>query len=120
MKETQLTIYGARDTKTGKLVSDITNPRKKFWQRESAAREAIHYATSGRYPKYNSLELVTFELVEVKNKHGGNVVDVVRCKDCFYSYLNSPSQKYTCNRHYPPRAVEENDFCSYAKMKGSE
>ena len=24
-------IYGARDIATGKLVSDITNPRRKYW-----------------------------------------------------------------------------------------
>lgn len=68
MKETELFLYAARDTSTGKLVSDITNPRKKFWQRKAAAREAICYATSGRFKKYNSLELVTFKLVEVKDE----------------------------------------------------
>lgn len=32
-------LYSARDTSTGKLVSDITNPGKKYWQRKEAAEE---------------------------------------------------------------------------------
>ena len=63
----QMLLYAARDPKTGKLVSDITNPRKKFWQKKEAAAEAICNATSGRYRRYESLELVTFKLVEVKD-----------------------------------------------------
>ena len=63
--EKEMLLYAARDPKTGKFVSDITNPRKKFWQRKEAAAEAICNATSGRYKRYDSLELVTFKLVEV-------------------------------------------------------
>lgn len=61
-------IYAARDTSTGKLVSDITNPKKKFWQRKHACKEAIDKATIGRFKRYNSLELVTFKLVEVEDE----------------------------------------------------
>ena len=59
-------LYAVRDMDTGKLVSDITNPRKKFWQRKDAAIAAINNSTSRRgYRRwYKSLELVTFELVE--------------------------------------------------------
>lgn len=64
-KETELKLYAARNPVTGKLVSDLTNPRKKFWQRKDAAQEAIRDAVNGRWKKYNSLELVTFKLVEV-------------------------------------------------------
>lgn len=60
-------VYAARDAKTGKLVSNITNPKKKFWQRKKAAVKAISNANSSRYSRYNSLELVTFKLVEVKD-----------------------------------------------------
>lgn len=67
MKDNELRLYAARNPVTGKLVSNITNPRKKFWQIESAAKEAIRVATQGRYKKYESLELVTFKLVEVKD-----------------------------------------------------
>ncbi len=65
MKETELKIYAVRNPETGKLVSDLTNPRKKFWQRKDAAQCAIREAVCGRWKKYNSLELVTFKLVEV-------------------------------------------------------
>lgn len=63
----EMLLYAARDPETGKLVSNITNPKKKFWQRKEAAAEAIRNATSGRYRRYESLELVTFKLVEVND-----------------------------------------------------
>lgn len=43
---------------------------------------------------------------------------VIKCKDCVYSYFNPSSERYTCDRQYPRRHVEEDDFCNYAKMKG--
>lgn len=30
MTDKKIYLYGARDTSTGKLVSDITNPRRKY------------------------------------------------------------------------------------------
>lgn len=60
-------LYAARDKNTGKLVSNITNPGHRFWRRqgdcENAIRNYNHY--SRNYKKYD-LELVTYELVEVK------------------------------------------------------
>ena len=69
MKKTYL--YSAGDTSTGKLVSDITSPGKKYWQRKEAAEEAIYKYNNnlnyyGRAKRYGKLELVTWELVEVK------------------------------------------------------
>ena len=69
MKKTYL--YSARDTSTGKLVSDITRPGKKYWQRKEAAEEAIYKYNNklnyyGRSKRYGKLELVTWELVEVR------------------------------------------------------
>ncbi len=61
----EMFLYAARNPKTGKLVSDITHPRKKFWQQKEAAKIAINLALGSRYIKYDSLELVTFKLVEV-------------------------------------------------------
>lgn len=60
-------IYAVRDTETGKLVSDITNPGHKFWEVKGWARNAIE-AYNKRTVKWThgQLELVTFELVEVK------------------------------------------------------
>lgn len=63
----EMLLYAARNPKTGKFVSDITSPRKKFWHRKEAAKEAICKATSGMFPRYDSLELVTFKLVEVND-----------------------------------------------------
>jgi hypothetical protein len=64
-------IYGARDTLTGKLVNDITNPGRKFWEMKGNCMNAINAynsrtSYSGRWHKHGPLELVTFELVEVK------------------------------------------------------
>lgn len=47
-----------------------------------------------------------------------NYRKVTRCKDCVYSYFNTSSERYSCDREYPRRSVEEDDFCNYAKMKG--
>ena len=70
-------LYGARDTLTGKLVSDITNPRRKYWDKKGNAEKAIEYYNSSYANKklpysankgeHGIIELVTFELVEVKD-----------------------------------------------------
>lgn len=75
--ENSIYLYAARDTVTGKLVSDITNPRRKYWDKKGNAEKAINYynkSCAGRPLKYSSnrgehnlIELVTFKLVEVKN-----------------------------------------------------
>lgn len=77
MQETKLYLYGARDTNTGKLVSDITNPRRKYWDKRGNAEKAIeyynkHYANKQLKSCSNKglhgiIELVTFELVEITN-----------------------------------------------------
>lgn len=73
-------LYGARDILTGKLVSDITNPRRKYWDKKGNAEKAIEaynrsYAntTLGSRSRWSNkgehgiIELVTFELIEVKD-----------------------------------------------------
>lgn len=57
-------IYAVRNKNTGKLVSDLSSKSKKFWWRKADAEKAIH----SPYCHYKTcnLELVTFELVEVK------------------------------------------------------
>lgn len=67
-------LYAVRDTATGKLVNDITNPGHKFWEKKGNCLKTIdeysNKSTSWRYyrTKYEGpLELVTFELVEVTN-----------------------------------------------------
>ena len=57
-------LYAVRDMDTGKLVSNITNPRRKYWGRMGNAKSAIVYA--GSRTKGRRLKLVVFELVEVE------------------------------------------------------
>ena len=71
-------LYAARDTSTGKLVSDITNPKRKYWDKRGNAQSSIDYynrcyanrdfPSSWNKGKHGLLELVTFELVEVKEE----------------------------------------------------
>ena len=63
-----MNVYGVRDKNTGKLVAGITNPSRKFWQRKKDCKNAIdNYNRGWRSNRTNyDLELVTFELVEVK------------------------------------------------------
>lgn len=60
-------LYAARATNTGKLVSDLTNPRRKYWDREGNARAAINSANAHPWfrGRHEHVELVKFELVEV-------------------------------------------------------
>ena len=63
-------LYAARDKSTGKLVSSLTSKHKKYWQRRDDCLKAINEANQQRlrWNFYNrgELELVTFEVVEVK------------------------------------------------------
>lgn len=58
----KFTLYAVRDTKSGKLVRDITNPKRKFWERKGACEAAIKNAKRTR-PWYD-LELVTLNVAE--------------------------------------------------------
>ena len=61
-------LYAVRDTETGKLVSNITNPRRKYWDRKGNAYAAIR-GCKWRVgaEKQSRLKLVVFELVEVSD-----------------------------------------------------
>ncbi len=63
-------IYGAREISTGKMVSNITNPRRKYWDREGNALNAIrsHNTYDAKHGRPGIVELVKFELVEVTDK----------------------------------------------------
>ena len=39
--EDKLYLYAAREIESGKLISDITNPRRKYWDRKTDAIKAI-------------------------------------------------------------------------------
>lgn len=74
--EDKIYLFAARDTATGKLVSDITNPKRKYWDKKGNAQKAIDYYNTRyanrKFPvsvnkgSHGIIELVTFELVEVK------------------------------------------------------
>lgn len=74
-------LYAARDVNTGKLVTNITNPGRKFWEKMGSCQKAIDsyyggsYYGGSYYKRRNSnynLELVTFELIEVDKKQNKN------------------------------------------------
>lgn len=61
-------LFGVKDKSTGKLVSDITNPRHKYWESEKRAQSAINgynpiYVTQRDRKKHNKDDL---EVVEIK------------------------------------------------------
>lgn len=61
-------LYAVRDTESGKLVSDITNPSRKYWNRRGNAESAIRSYNSRRVKfRHGKLELVIYELTEVKD-----------------------------------------------------
>ena len=59
---TELILYAARDKTTGKLVSDLTNPRRKYWDRKGNAISAINNYNLKQVRRHGELELVTFKL----------------------------------------------------------
>ena len=75
-------LYAARDTVTGKLVSDITNPKRKYWDKRGNAHSAIDYynrcyankklSYGTNKGEHSVLELVTFELVEVTDENNNS------------------------------------------------
>lgn len=60
-----LIIYAVRDEDTGKLVSNITNPRKKYWDIRGHAVNACQKAMSRKWED-RKLKVVAFKLVEVE------------------------------------------------------
>lgn len=63
-------LYAVRDTLTGKLCSNLTNPRKKYWQRKPDCISAINHNCTERYAGYKpgQLQLVTYKLIEVQGE----------------------------------------------------
>ena len=66
-------VFGVRNNATGKLVSDITNPRHKYWERKKSAESAISNGSTA-YCKYRSgtynkedLEVVTIKCTVQEN-----------------------------------------------------
>lgn len=62
-------LYGVIDKSTGKLVSDITNPRHKYWDKKGSAERAIR--NYGAYYHNNNHKPEDLELVEIDCIVGG-------------------------------------------------
>lgn len=59
--ENEFTLYGVMDKLTGKLVSNITNPRHKYWETRKTAENAVRKFMSERYNANRQLEVVEIE-----------------------------------------------------------
>lgn len=66
-------LYGVIDRSTGKLVSDITNPKRKYWDRKANAEKAV----KNYNPKYLTS---SFKIRNsIHNKEDLQVVEIL-CK----------------------------------------
>ena len=57
----EFTLYGVMDKLTGKLVSNITNPRHKYWETRKTAENAVRRFMSRYYNIDRQLEVVEIE-----------------------------------------------------------
>ena len=74
-----------------------------------------------KYEKAIALEdaqLITFMecILRVKEQPTADVVPVVRCKDCKYSYFVKSCSKYECKKGCGTLKYS-NDFCSYGERR---
>ena len=56
-------LYAVRNKDNGKLIKSLTNPSHMFWEVKGYCENTIK---RGKELGLNNLEIVTFELVEVK------------------------------------------------------
>ena len=59
--ENEFTLYGVMDKSTEKLVSNLTNPRHKYWETRKIAENAVRNFTSRRCNVDRQLEVVEIE-----------------------------------------------------------
>ena len=59
--ENEFTLYGVMDKLTGKLVSNITNPRHKYWETRKTADNAVKRFMQRYYNIDRQLEVVEIE-----------------------------------------------------------
>lgn len=55
------TLYGVMDKSTGKLVSNITNPRHKYWEKSGTAENAVNKYRLRYKSDKRQLEVVEIE-----------------------------------------------------------
>lgn len=59
--ENEFTLYGVMDKSTGKLVSNLTNPRHKYWETRKIAENAVRNFMSRHCNVGRQLEVVEIE-----------------------------------------------------------
>ena len=59
--ENEFTLYGVMDKSTGKLASNLTNPRHKYWETRKTAENAVRKFMLERYNADRQLEVVEIE-----------------------------------------------------------
>lgn len=57
----EFTLYGVMDKSTGKLVSNLTNPRHKYWETRKTAENAVRKFMSRHYNADRQLKVVEIE-----------------------------------------------------------
>lgn len=57
----EFTLYGVMDKSTRKLISNLTNPRHKYWETRKTAENAVRKFMSERYNADRQLEVVEIE-----------------------------------------------------------
>lgn len=61
----EFTLYGVMDKLTGKLVSNLTNPRHKYWETRKTAENAVRNFMSRRYNADRQLEVARMILTDI-------------------------------------------------------
>lgn len=77
----EFTLYGVIDKSTGKLVSNLTNPRHKYWETRKTAENAVRKFMSKRYNTDRKLEVVEIECKVKSGKRSERVkisIDIPR------------------------------------------
>lgn len=67
-------LFGVRNNATGRLISDITNPRHKYWERKNSVESAVNNSSTAHFKYRNgiynkeNLEVVTIKCVIQENE----------------------------------------------------
>lgn len=119
MQETIMKLYAVRDKSTGKFVSDITNPRHKFWEKKGSCESSIKsYSPSrvtpgSRRAKRNREDLELVELTCVDSNY--IIDDIGYVSDWYQSSIDDTKPPVWTDEH-----IEEllKDFILIPRMDG--
>lgn len=81
-----------------------------------------------KYIEYDIAERYLHEACRYIGSNGGLMlkcefkeeptIEIVRCKDCEYHFYDVGNQAWFCHEHEYGEIFNDDDFCSWAKMKG--